>query len=221
MGKESCLAYTLLLCITLATIEAANAQTSTIYVYPTSKTINAPGQLFTIDINIANAPPMDFYAIQNITWNPDVIELQHGNYTDIVEGSFLKRIPGSETVIVATVEPGRISDMGCGFLTNSTTEGNGTLFSIKFRSKGTGNSNIEIGYAYILDMGRDPEWFELPNLKNGTVIVQIPSPVGGYSFSMGEQTAPNTSNTYATLLAILTVAFTAIKSKTHRRTKHS
>jgi parallel beta-helix repeat protein len=46
-------------------------------------------------------------------------------------------------------------------------------------------------------------------------------PVGGYSFSIQGHTTANPLIHYLALVAILTVAFTAIKSKTQRRTKHS
>jgi parallel beta-helix repeat protein len=46
-------------------------------------------------------------------------------------------------------------------------------------------------------------------------------PVGGYSFSMEGYTATKPLIPYLALVAILTVAFTAIKHKTQRRTKHS
>lgn len=48
-----------------------------------------------------------------------------------------------------------------------------------------------------------------------------PVPVGGYSFSMEGYTATKPLTPYLALVAILTVVFTAIKSKTQRRTKHS
>jgi hypothetical protein len=48
-----------------------------------------------------------------------------------------------------------------------------------------------------------------------------PPPVGGYSFQMEGYIPAQSVTPYIALLAILTVAFTAIKSKTQRRTKHS
>ena len=219
MKKTLPLIYTLLLCIMLATIDTAYAQTSTIYVDPSSKTVNSLGQLFTIDINIANAPTMDFYDIYNITWDPAVIELEHGTDADIVEGPFLKSL-GDTLFTVKPPELGRIENIACGLLPNVEASGSGTLFTIKFRSKAVGTSDIKIELAYIMDVMRDPNWVEYPKLNSGTVLVRIPpppKPVGGYSISIQVNTRTEPVLPYIALIATITAIFTKLRPKAKRK----
>jgi hypothetical protein len=159
-----------LLCIILANAGTVDAQTLTIGVYPTSLTVDAPGQLFTIYINITDAPTMDFYDMYNITWNPDVLELETGTEADIVEGPFMKAF-GTTITLVQDIEPGRIGDIACGFLTVSFAEGSGNLFEIKFRGKAEGVSDIYIEYAYVLNGSSLVDEFFQEDLPYSTVTV--------------------------------------------------
>jgi len=168
--------------------KTANAQTSTISVYPTHKTVNAPSQLFTIDIIITHAPTLTQWIIANITWDSTILELETGTDVDIVEGPFLKSVPGSNTVFLSKIpELGRIPEATCAFLTFNTTSGDGILCTIKFRSKAVGTSDVSIDSAFLLN---ELDLVDIPLLQIGTVTVlggsSPPAPVGGYSVPIAE-----------------------------------
>jgi hypothetical protein len=155
-------------CISLLGVRKTEAAgISTMYVWPSTIDVSAPGQLFTVYINITNCPTMDFYDIYNITWDSNIIQLQHGTDADLVEGPFMKN--NGNTIFVSTgIEPGKIGEVACGFTVVSTSEGDGNLFLIKFNATAVGTTQIIIGYSYLL-------WgvsgVDEPNLTPGTVNV--------------------------------------------------
>jgi hypothetical protein len=169
MGKKMLpLIFVLLSCSILAKTGTVDAQPiSTISVQ--SKTINTPSEKFTIQINITDAPTMDFYAITNITWNPSIMELEHGTDADVVEGTFMKNV-GSSVFISGDINntEGRVGDTGCGFLSGGPASGSGLLLTLKFQSKAVGVSDVKIDFAYLLN---GPDVADMPQLQNGTVNV--------------------------------------------------
>jgi hypothetical protein len=155
------------LCTSLTGIRKTEAGISTIYVWPSTITVDAPGQPFNVYINITGAPVMDFWDIYNITWDNSIISLQHGTDVDLVEGPYMKN--NGSTVFVATgIEPGRIGEVCCGFTTTSTVYGDGNLFYIKFTATAVGTTQIQIGYSYLL-LGVNG--VDEPTLTPGTVNV--------------------------------------------------
>lgn len=159
-----------LICVMLAGTRAANAQLSTISVDPPSQDINEPAILFTVNITITDAPTLTQFIIKNITWNPDVVELETGTIDDFVEGPFLKEFggtvwlvkkPDNVTGIAPEVSGAYISGGPC-------PGGDGVLFTIKFRSKAVGSSDIHLQIAWLLD---GLNMADTPTLEDGTVTV--------------------------------------------------
>jgi hypothetical protein len=172
------------------------SQVSTVSVWPAFKFVSSPGDLFTLYVNITNAPTNDFFDIYNITWNPTILGLEHGTYVDVVEGTFMKSF-GTTVFAVGNINAGRIGEIACGFLTQSHAHGNGNLFSIKFRANVFGMSEIRIGAAYLYD-GQD--LVDYPFRKSGTVNVgRVPTKI---SFSLVPN--PAYAGTSVTLLGNLT-----------------
>lgn len=165
MGKKTLpLLCTLLIVIILTRAGTADAQVSTLAVDPPTKTVDNPGLLFTVDIKITNAPTMMQYIITNIMWDPNIIELETGTESDVVKGPFL----GGDVFLVTIGLPGFIDEVTEAKL-SGTTSGSGTLFTIKFRSKAMGTTNITIEYGSRLLNGLTIADF--PNRNNGTVTV--------------------------------------------------
>jgi len=166
MGKKTLLlTCTFLLCIFLARAGTVDAAISTVAVNPPSLTVLQPNQSFTVIINITNAPTMTQYLL-NITWDPDVLELETGTEADVVEGPFLKSF-GSTIFLVKTPEPDRLPEVTCGLL-YGYANGDGDLFTIKFRSKAVGVSDINIAYCVLFN---ELVVADIPNLQKGTVTV--------------------------------------------------
>lgn len=176
--KMLTVASLLFICFILAQPRTTNAQEEcTIAISPSTITVDAPDMDFIVNVTIITAPNMDFYTINNITWDDSIIGLKTGTETDLVEGSFMKNF-GSTVFAVYGLYAGRIEDIGCGFLTLSYANGSGLLFQIKFHSKAVGTTTIDIGYAMLLDATshtHPPEWYLDPSngltLSSGTVDV--------------------------------------------------
>lgn len=175
MGKKRLLLIcTLFLCIILTRAKTTEAQQPTckIIVHPSYYEVSAPGEEFEIYINITDAPEIDFWAIQNITWDPNIIELRYGNESDFVEGSYMQ--PYGTTGFVVTginQTAGRVEEAMNGYLTISyRPPGSGDLFKILFRGKAVGSTMISMESAYLLN-SKDPDWYLLPELESGSVVV--------------------------------------------------
>lgn len=160
-----------LICGILAGVRTANAGTSTIAVYPPSQDIAEPGILFTVNFTIINAPTMTQYIINNITWNPNVVELETGTKADFVEGPYLKAYGGT----VWLIQPpdnvaGYQEEVSAAFLMDQgpASPGDGVLFTIKFRSKAVGSCDIHTDVAYILN---GLNLVDTSTLEDGSVIV--------------------------------------------------
>jgi len=166
-----------LLCVLLARAGTTNADVlGTISVGPVP-TISAPGIEFNVTVSINVSPKIDFYIIEPITWNPDIIELKNGGtLADIVEGPFMKNA-GSTVFVPMGINNalGKIDQISCGFLDVVDVNGSGVLFTIQFRSKAVGETPIDIGYAVLLNSLVDPEWYLDPSngleLNDGSVTV--------------------------------------------------
>jgi len=151
MGKKILpLICILLSYIILARVGTADAQQATLSVIPDSITVDEPGQLFTVDVTITDAPLMTQYIIRNITWDPDIIELEHGTKADFVQGPFLSSA-GSTVFLLKTPELGRQPEVTCATLGLETNSGDGTFFTIKFKAKAMGESDIDIAYCVLMN----------------------------------------------------------------------
>jgi len=168
MGKKTLLLIcTLLLCILLIRTGTTNAQLSTVAVNPASLTVDQPNELFNVTITITDAPEMTQFIINNITWDPTVLELETGTETDIVEGPFLKSF-GSTVFLTQSITSGKIGEVTCVLSSEGYASGSGDLFTIKFRSKAEGISDINIGFCVLL---KELDVADLPQLQNGTITV--------------------------------------------------
>jgi hypothetical protein len=159
-----------LICVILAETRTANAQTSTMAVDPASLEIAAPGELFTVNITITNAPIITQFIINDLTWDPDILELETGTVNDFVEGPFLKSVPGSTTVwLVQAPQIGRAPEISNAYMTGGPCPGgDGVLFTIRFRAKANGTSSIHVDAAWLLN---GLQIADTPTLENGSVIV--------------------------------------------------
>lgn len=164
--KTLILLSTFTLLLILAGTAKTNAQELTMAIYPSTIQVDAPGMDFDVNVTIANMPRADFFDIYNITWDPDIIELRTGSDADIVEGPFMKSF-GTTVFAVTYVDNvnGRIDNVACGFLTLVFAEGNGVLFTIKFKSKGIGTTIIDIQEGWVYNMSHQPE----PQAWNATI----------------------------------------------------
>ena len=186
MGKKTLLLIcTFFLCSTLALARAgtAGAQENKIFLYPSYYEVSAPGEEFEIYINITVTHAIDFFAIQNITWDPDIIELRYGNESDFVEGPYMSEYGTTGFVVTGINQTaGRVDEAMNGYISMSERPpGSGNLFKILFRGKAEGETLISMEYAYLLDAYSDPEWYLDPTnglvLEPGTVhvIPEFPS----------------------------------------------
>jgi hypothetical protein len=96
---------------------------------------------FTVSINIVNSPDIGYYDI-GIQWNPSVFMLKDNNTsTDVIEGGFMKAFgstlfPGP-SASGTNLTAGYMSDIPDGYISGGPAHGNGTLFTILFRTRTT------------------------------------------------------------------------------------
>lgn len=128
--------------VVLSMITVAFAQTTSVYVDPATSTGN-PGDSFSININIQDVTMLYSYGIK-MGFNRYVLEV-----TSVTEGPFLS--DAVSTAFVAKVFPDYI-DIGCTTLGVSPgVDGSGTLFSVTFLVKDTGDSLFDVYYSVLLD----------------------------------------------------------------------
>jgi hypothetical protein len=159
-----------LFCLALPRTEPANAAISTISVSPSTITVDQPGMTFNVTFRLTNAPNMTQFIVNNITWNPAIIELATGSDNDFIEGPLLKSF-GSTVFMTSypSASDGIIDEVTCALLTTYVTPGSsGDIFTITFRSKIVGTTSIDIGYGILL---RDLDIADEPTLQGGTVNV--------------------------------------------------
>lgn len=176
--KMLLLACVLIFCATLLKTETINVHgddewpkgISTISVSPATITVNQVDETFTVNFTITNAPNMTQFIVNNITWNPAILQLNTGSDSDFVEGPFLKSF-GSTVFMIGPVYPdeGRAEEVTCALISNYVTpNSSGLIFSITFRSKAVGESPIDIGFAILLC---DLDVADEPTLQGGIVTV--------------------------------------------------
>jgi len=108
-----------------------------------------PCSNFLVNVSIVGAPDITQYIIE-ITWDPDLLELQTGTEADVVQGPFL-RTAGGTVYIVKTPEPDRLPEVTEALLMAPPyASGSGTLFQIKFHCKAPGNATIHLTRAILL-----------------------------------------------------------------------
>lgn len=157
----------LFICIIMMRTGTANAQEPIVAFKPATMTINQPGTSFAVNITVTNAVNITQFIIQNITWNPSV--LQVNTTSQIVEGPFLKNV---DTTVFLTKPPnniqGRLPEITCITLNLKKASGNGTLCTIWFYAKAAGETQLSFSEAtYLLDIDQ----VIYPQVTNGTVTV--------------------------------------------------
>ena len=156
----------LFICIIMIRTGTANAQ-GIVAFNPITITVDQPGTMFAVNITVTNAPNMTQFILQNITWNPNVLQL---NSTDeVVEGPFLKAV---DTTMFLCKEPnnteGRLPEITDITLHLKTTSGNGTLCTIWFFAKATGVSQLSFSQdTYLLNVDQPIDL----ETEDGTVTV--------------------------------------------------
>ncbi len=99
----------------------------------------------TINLSISHAVDLHLWAA-TIEWNSTILELI--NYE---EGPFLNQA-GNTTIIDMGIYPGKITELACTLLGNTTeVNGNGTLATFKFRAKTIGTTPINITFSNLLN----------------------------------------------------------------------
>lgn len=157
-------------CLALPRTEKVDAAISTIAVSPSTITVDQPGVQFNVTFTLTNAPNMTQFIVNNITWNPAIIELATGTDSDFVEGPLLKSF-GSTVFMTSypNASQGIIEEVTCALISEYVTPGSsGDIFTIKFRSKIVGSTPIDIGYGILLV---DLDIADEPALQGGTVNV--------------------------------------------------
>lgn len=124
--------------MTQKSLFATESNSPTISVEPDKTIVGSPEKIFTIDINITDAP--DTWAWQfNLTWDPSVL-----NITNITEGTFLSQ--GGDTYLVNNTN----YTEGWAFIGNTLLDpalpvsGDGTLASINFTVLDLGSSTLHL-----------------------------------------------------------------------------
>jgi hypothetical protein len=105
----------------------------------------AQGHSFEAFVKIVDAPEFTQFIVE-ITWDSDVLELETGTEADVIQGDFL----GGEIFVVAGIEPGHIGEVTEAKLAG-TASGTGTAFKIKFHVKASGDSEIHLERAILLN----------------------------------------------------------------------
>jgi hypothetical protein len=130
--------------------QAAQA-TATVSVHPAKINLTTAyvGQTIQIDINISNVQGLWGWALQNVNFNPKVL-----NVTNVQEGPFLKSKDSTfflwtSNSTIAFSE-GDIPEINCAFAEDNTVSGGGVLATITFRVLSAGSSPITIGAAALM-----------------------------------------------------------------------
>jgi len=139
------LSLILVLVINYAVLNVALAPVTLpkLYVDPEENVYN-PGDIFTVDINIADVADLYSWGIK-VEWDRDLLVA-----TDVTEGSFFAMQPDG-TAFVKVIYSDYI-DAGCTTLGDwFGVSGSGTLMTITFEVLDAGKTSLEIFYHVLLD----------------------------------------------------------------------
>jgi len=140
-----------MLVLTFIPLKTTEADPVKVYVSPTPPLVStaAPGQNFTIQIRIAESPPIYLWII-NLEWNSTIL-----NCTDVTEGPFLKA--GGRKTLFAPTSPDELEHMInntagalralCGFLgepREAQVSGSGILAYCTFQVKKPGETILNL-----------------------------------------------------------------------------
>jgi len=106
-----------------------------------------PCDNFQVIVKVADAPEFTQYIIE-ISWDPNVLELQTGTADDVIQGPFMSGFGGT-VFLVTDPEPGRLPEVTEALLAGYAS-GTGDLFYINFHAKGVGDSPITLERAVLL-----------------------------------------------------------------------
>jgi len=114
-----------------------------VFVDPPTDTADT-GEIFVVDINITNAEDLYSWGVK-VQWDRDLLEA-----LNVTEGDFLAGQPDG-TAFVQVIYDDYV-DVGCTTLGDwFGVWGNGTLMSIAFNVTGTGETDLDIYYAVLLN----------------------------------------------------------------------
>jgi len=141
LAISSCLILIALACI--ISVEPVKAAITTVSVDPTNLNLSTAyvGQTIQVNINVTNVQDMWGWSLQNIRFNPNVL-----NITGVNEGPFLKN--HGDTFFLWTSESelafskGDIPNINDALAENSTVNGSGVLATLTFKVIASGSSPI-------------------------------------------------------------------------------
>jgi hypothetical protein len=165
-----------LIIIVLVLFSCSLVSATSISFNPSSKTITN-GDEVTLDVNVTGISDL-FGFEMSISYDPSVLQYE----SILSDASFLKTGGGSTfSVDPDSGVPGFLDSFSMvRYFPSSGVSGSGTLFQIKFKAIGTGNSEIKILNDSLYDSSENPIVY---TLSSSTVSVSAPCTLTGASWS--------------------------------------
>ena len=203
---------TVAFCLVLIALSAAMAikpsqatqATATVSVNPAKLNLTTAyvGQTIQIDINVSNVQGLWGWALQNVNFNPKVL-----NVTNVQEGPFLKSKDSTFFLWTSNstlaFSEGDIPEINCAFAEDTTASGSGVLATITFRVLAAGSSPIIIGAAALMSDIPSSSMDENNEISctwaNGTVTVSavnLSTPTPDLSSPTPALSSPTPSSSY-------------------------
>lgn len=150
---------------------------------------SAIGTIITVQLRIEGASPIWGWAVEEVTWNPDVLQ-----YVSASEGNFLRGGSADEYIYETQSVRGSVTADNPGVLAGGIaaaivgdyqqTDGDGILATMRFRIVGAGNANIHIDTPVLVETYRTnpephPELAADPTLVIGNPFVVPEYALGG------------------------------------------
>jgi len=160
-GKKTvCLSLILLLIvnITLVTIPSVHAQPPIVSLNPTQIIVSAPGQNFTVDVNVTDVTNLKGFAFM-LDYNTSILDATIVSKTTISNDAVVW-LPVDASMVFHWDAPPTINDTigrvwvsAFGF---TTFTGSGPMLTINFTATAAGNSTLDLYNTQLLDPLSDP-----------------------------------------------------------------
>ena len=190
-GKKTvCLSLILLLIvnITLVTIPSVHAQLPIVSLNPMEIIVSAPGQNFTVDVNVTDVTNLKGFAFM-LDYNTSILDATIVSKTTISNDAVVW-LPVDASMVFHWDAPPTINDTigrvwvsAFGF---TTFTGSGPMLTINFTATAAGNSTLDLYNTQLLDPLSDPI---VHTTLDGEVTV-IPPPLPVVSLNPSKYTAP-------------------------------
>ena len=131
----------------------------------------AAGNTFTLDVNVENTQNLAGFVFDNISFAPNVLEAVDVTHSDFFKSDELEAETASTEI---DNEAGEITAVGAGTKAQDGVSGSGTLFSITFLAKASGETQLTFTGGLMLSSTGSITGIVQPNVR--IVVQEDPAP---------------------------------------------